>query len=124
MQNSREIYLRLLGYVRPYWKGFALTLAATALAAATEPLFPALMKPLLDNGFGKGDNDWLAWLPLAIIGIFVLRGVAGFFAGYGMSWVSTRVTTELRQLMFERLMRLPTSYFDAHASSMPATRIA
>ncbi len=124
MQNSREIYLRLLGYVRPYWKGFALTLAATALAAATEPLFPALMKPLLDNGFGKGDNDWLAWLPLAIIGIFVLRGVAGFFAGYGMSWVSTRVTTDLRQLMFERLMRLPTSYFDAHASSVPATRIA
>jgi subfamily B ATP-binding cassette protein MsbA len=124
VQNSREIYLRLLGYVRPYWKGFALTLAATALAAATEPLFPALMKPLLDNGFGKGDNDWLAWLPLAIIGIFVLRGVAGFFAGYGMSWVSTRVTTDLRQLMFERLMRLPTSYFDAHASSVPATRIA
>ncbi len=124
MQNSREIYLRLLGYVRPYWKGFALTLGATALAAATEPLFPALMKPLLDNGFGKGDNDWLAWLPLAIVGIFVLRGVAGFFAGYGMSWVSTRVTTDLRQLMFERLMRLPTSYFDAHASSVPATRIA
>jgi subfamily B ATP-binding cassette protein MsbA len=124
VQNSREIYLRLLGYVRPYWKGFALTLAATALAAATEPLFPALMKPLLDNGFGKGDNAWLAWLPLAIIGIFVLRGVAGFFAGYGMSWVSTRVTTDLRQLMFERLMRLPTSYFDAHASSVPATRIA
>ncbi len=124
MQNSREIYVRLLGYVRPYWKGFALTLAATALAAATEPLFPALMKPLLDKGFGKGDNDWLTWLPLAIIGIFVLRGVAGFFAGYGMSWVSTRVTTDLRQLMFERLMRLPTSYFDAYASSVPATRIA
>jgi subfamily B ATP-binding cassette protein MsbA len=122
--NSRALYLRLLGHVRPYWKGFALTLAATALAAATEPLFPALMKPLLDNGFGKGDNDWLAWLPLAIVGIFVLRGVAGFFAGYGMSWVSTRVTTDLRQLMFERLMRLPTSYFDAHASSVPATRIA
>jgi subfamily B ATP-binding cassette protein MsbA len=124
VQNSREIYVRLLGYVRPYWKGFALTLAATALAAATEPLFPALMKPLLDKGFGKGDNDWLTWLPLAIIGIFVLRGVAGFFAGYGMSWVSTRVTTDLRQLMFERLMRLPTSYFDAYASSVPATRIA
>ncbi|MDP1735624.1 MAG: lipid A export permease/ATP-binding protein MsbA, partial [Sulfuritalea sp.] len=103
---------------------FALTLAATVLAAATEPLFPALMKPLLDKGFGQGGNDWLAWLPLAIIGIFILRGVAGFFASYGMSWVSNRVITDLRQLMFERLMRLPTSYFDAHASSVPATRIA
>ncbi|MCF8175088.1 MAG: lipid A export permease/ATP-binding protein MsbA [Burkholderiaceae bacterium] len=124
MQDSRDLYLRLLGHVRPHWKGFAMTLAATVLAAATEPLFPALMKPLLDNGFGKGGNDWMAWLPLAIIGIFVLRGFAGFLAGYGMSWVSNRVITDLRQLMFERLMRLPTSYFDAHASSVPATRIA
>ncbi len=124
MHSSRELYLRLLSHVRPHWKGFVLTLAATALAAATEPLFPALMKPLLDKGFGQGDQGWLAWLPLAIVGIFVLRGVAGFFASYGMSWVSNRVITDLRQLMFERLMRLPASYFDAHASSVPATRIA
>ncbi|MCM2307894.1 MAG: lipid A export permease/ATP-binding protein MsbA [Sulfuritalea sp.] len=124
MHNSRELYLRLLSHVRPHWKGFVLTLAATALAAATEPLFPALMKPLLDKGFGQGEQGWLAWLPLAIVGIFVLRGVAGFFASYGMSWVSNRVITDLRQLMFERLMRLPASYFDAHASSVPATRIA
>ncbi len=124
MTGSRELYLRLLSHVRPHWKGFALTLAATALAAATEPLFPALMKPLLDKGFGQGEQGWLAWLPLAIVGIFVLRGVAGFLAGYGMSWVSNKVITDLRQLMFERLMRLPASYFDAHASSIPATRIA
>ena len=124
MQDSRDLYLRLLGHVRPHWKGFVLTLAATALAAATEPLFPALMKPLLDKGFGQGGNEWLAWLPLAIIGIFALRGVAGFLSSYGMSWVSNRVITDLRQLMFERLMHLPTSYFDAHASSVPATRIA
>ncbi len=124
MTNSRDLYLRLLGHVRPHWKGFVLTLAATALAAATEPLFPALMKPLLDKGFGQGDQGWLAWLPLAIVGIFILRGVAGFFASYGMSWVSNKVITDLRQLMFERLMRLPASYFDAHASSVPATRIA
>jgi len=124
MHSSRDLYLRLLGHVRPHWKGFVLTLAATALAAATEPLFPALMKPLLDKGFGQGEQGWLAWLPLAIVGIFLLRGVAGFLAGYGMSWVSNRVITDLRQLMFERLMRLPAAYFDAHASSVPATRIA
>jgi subfamily B ATP-binding cassette protein MsbA len=124
VDNSRDLYLRLLSHVRPHWKGFALTLAATALAAATEPLFPALMKPLLDMGFSQNPSTWITWMPLAIVGIFLLRGVAGFFASYGMSWVSVRVITDLRQLMFERLMRLPTSYFDAHASSVPATRIA
>ena len=124
MQDSRTLYLRLLGHVRPHWKGFALTLAATALAAMTEPLFPALMKPLLDKGFSPEGDRWLLWMPAAIVGIFVLRGVAGFFAGYGMSWVSNRVITDLRQAMFERLTRLPTSYFDQHSSSVPITRIA
>jgi subfamily B ATP-binding cassette protein MsbA len=124
VQDSRALYLRLLGHVRPHWKGFALTLAATALTAATDPLFPALMKPLLDKGFGQNASPWLAWLPLGIVGIFVLRGIAGFLASYGMSWVSNRVITDIRRLMFERLMHLPTSYFDAHASSVPATRIA
>jgi subfamily B ATP-binding cassette protein MsbA len=124
VQDSRTLYLRLLGHVRPHWKGFALTLAATALAAMTEPLFPALMKPLLDKGFSPEGDRWLLWMPAAIVGIFVLRGVAGFFAGYGMSWVSNRVITDLRQAMFERLTRLPTSYFDQHSSSVPITRIA
>lgn len=124
MKASRDLYFRLLEHVRPHWKGFALTLAATALAAATEPLFPALMKPLLDQGFGHAGHEWLAWLPAAIVGIFVLRGGLGFFASYGMSWVSNRVITDLRQLMFERLMRMPTSYFDRQASSIPITRIA
>ena len=124
MQDSRTLYLRLLGYVRPHWKGFALTLTATGIAAATEPLFPALMKPLLDKGFSTEGQEWLFWMPAAIVGIFVLRGTAGFFAGYGMSWVSNRVITDLRQAMFARLVRLPTSYFDAHASAVPITRIA
>ncbi len=122
--NSRTLYLRLMGYVRPYWKGFALTLAATVVAAATEPLFPALMKPLLDRGFSSDGQAWLVWAPAAIVGIFILRGVAGFLAGYGMSWVSNRVITDLRQAMFERLTRLPAGYFDGHPSSVPITRIA
>ncbi len=124
MSDNRALFLRLLSYVRPHWKGFALALSATAVAAATEPLFPALLKPLLDKGFVPGGNSWMAWLPLAIVGIFVLRGITGFLSSYGMSWVANRVITDLRQKMFERLMRLPTSYFDANSSSLPITRIA
>ncbi len=124
MPDNRTLFFRLLGYVRPHWKGFALALAATAVAAATEPLFPALLKPLLDNGFVSGGSEWLVWMPLAVVGIFVLRGLTGFLASYGMSWVANRVITDLRRLMFERLVHMPTSYFDAHSSAVPITRIA
>ena len=62
--TSKEVYLRLLGHVRPYWKLFVLALVAMIGMAATEPLFPALMKPLLDKGFSgrrATTSIWRRW---------------------------------------------------------------
>lgn len=123
MQSSGAIYRRLLGHVKPYWKGFVLTLAATGLAAATEPLFPALLKLLLDEGFRVKEGSWLVLAPAAVIGVFMVRGTSGFLASYGMSWVSNKVVADLRNAMFAQLIRLPTSYFDAGSSSTPITKI-
>ena len=122
--TSREIYLRLLGHVRPYWRVFALGLVVMVGVAATEPLFPALMKPLLDKGFTGAPRDNLYLAPLAIIGIFLVRGVLGYIASYAFSWVANRVITDLRSQMFARLVCLPSSYHLAHPSSVPVTKIA
>ena len=51
--TSRELYLRLLTYVRPYWKAFLAALACMGVASLAEPVFPAIMKSLLDDGFSK-----------------------------------------------------------------------
>ena len=56
--NSRELYFRLLGYVRPYYKVFAVAVLGMVLAAATEPLFPALIKLLLDGASASGGPSW------------------------------------------------------------------
>ncbi|MEW5889169.1 MAG: lipid A export permease/ATP-binding protein MsbA [Pseudomonadota bacterium] len=122
--SSKELYFRLLGYVRPYWRYLAFAVLAMAGTAATEPLFPALMKPLLDTGFSSGGGDHLILIPLAIVGIFVARGILGYLASYGMSWVANRVITDLRAQMYQRLIRLPASYFQRHPSSVPMTRIS
>jgi subfamily B ATP-binding cassette protein MsbA len=122
--SSKELYFRLLGYVRPYWRYLAFAVLAMAGTAATEPLFPALMKPLLDKGFNAGGGDHLILIPLAIVGIFVARGILSYLASYGMSWVANRVITDLRARMYQRLIRLPASYFHRHPSSVPMTRIS
>ena len=57
--TDREVYLRLLGYVRPYWRMFLLALVGMVLTAAAEPLFPALMRPLLDSKYDLSNTDWL-----------------------------------------------------------------
>lgn len=121
--NSAQMYARLLSFVRPYWKAFALAILAMVILAATEPLFPALMKPLLDKGFsGKPRNDlWLA--PLAIVGIFIVRGFLSFAGGYLMAWVSNRVVLDLRVAMFDRALRLPTRYYDNQSTGALMSRI-
>jgi subfamily B ATP-binding cassette protein MsbA len=123
--SSRALYFRLLQYVRPYLKVVLLSLLATAVMAATEPLFPALLKPLLDKGFvpdGGFENPIL--IPFAIVGVFLLRGVFNYFSSYGFSWVSNRVIADIREEMFRRMVNLPSSYFQKFASNVPLTKIA
>ena len=123
-QTSRELYLRLLGYLRPYWKAFSLSVAGMVLTAATEPMFPALMKPLLDGSFVKKDAAALVWVPAAIIGLFLIRGVLTYLTSYALSWVSNRMILDLRNDLFQRLLSLPTRYFDNHSSGELISKVA
>jgi len=122
--GSAALYARLLSFVRPYWKGFALALVCMVLLAATEPLFPALMKPLLDKGFSGQARDDLWIAPIAIIGIFLLRGILSFSTGYLMAWVTNHVVMDLRIAMFDKVLRLPTRYFDNQSTGALMSRIS
>jgi len=124
--SSATLYRRLLGYVRPYRRAFALSVLGMVAAAATEPLFPALMKPLLDGGFGAGKSLPLAPAGFAalLVGIFVLRGLLTFSSSYFLAWVSNRVVLDLRAAMFARLVRFPARYFDDHSSGALLSKIA
>lgn len=103
----------------------ALSLLATGILAATEPLFPALLRPLLDKGFaheGGFQNPLL--IPFGIVAVFIVRGVFNYLSSYGFSWISNRVITDIREEMFARMVQLPASYFQKHGSSVPLTKIA
>ncbi|WP_303785831.1 lipid A export permease/ATP-binding protein MsbA [Azovibrio restrictus] len=123
--NGKELYLRLLTYVRPYWKAFALAMLCMALSALAEPAFPALLKYLLDDGFAsqQGSYDFLIY-PAALFAIFFVRAVIGFAADYLMHWVSQNVIAELRQAMFAQMIRLPTQYFCDNASGRMMSRVS
>jgi subfamily B ATP-binding cassette protein MsbA len=110
--NSKDLYLRLLRYVKPYWRIFALSILGTLLLAITEPMLPALLKPLLDGSFVEKDPQIITLIPLLLIGIFIIRGLAGFMGAVTMKWVAHRVVMDLRAEMFQKLLKLPTRYFD------------
>ena len=122
--KSRVLYLRLLRYVAPYWRMFALSLLTMVLVAATEPLFPALMKPLLDGSFVNKDATTIRLIPFALVGLFLVRGVFGFASDYALNWVSNRVVLDLRAEMFGRLVSLPTRYYDDASSGALISKLA
>jgi len=112
--------LQRFARVGPYFRSGKAAIAAAGLAAlvgaATEPLIPALMQPLLDKGFaGQSLPLWV--IPLVIVGLFAVRGVAGFVAQYGLTWAANRAVQQMRQAMFEHLMRAEPGLFSRHSSS-------
>ena len=121
--SSRALYLRLMGYVRPYWRVFAVSVATMALAAATEPVLPALMKPLLDVTLVARNHTNAYLVPLAIVGIFVVRGVLGFLSSYTLAWVSNKVVLDLRNALFARMLTLPTRYYDDNNSATLVSKV-
>jgi len=123
VKHSLAIYRRLMGYTRPYLRGFALAIAGLVVAAATEPLFPALMKPLLDQGFVEKTGIEVWFVPTAIIGIFVVRGIATFTSNYALSWVANKVLADMRKEMFAHMLRLPASDFEREASGLLISKI-
>ncbi|MSQ55545.1 MAG: lipid A export permease/ATP-binding protein MsbA [Betaproteobacteria bacterium] len=124
--DSRALYLRLLSHVRPHAKVFALAVLGMIAAAATEPLFPALLKPLLDGGFAAGEKPLFPPLlfAAALVGIFVLRGLLTFTSAYFLAWVSNRLVLDLRAAMFARLVRMPARFFDDNSSGAILSKVA
>ncbi len=116
-------YRRLLTYAWPYKWAFLLAVIGMAVLALTATGFAALMKPLMDEGFVNKDMAAIRRIPVLLVGLFVLRGVASFFATYMLTWVGRKVTLDLRNEMFAHLMDLPSTFYDANSSGGLVARL-
>ena len=112
----KERLARLAPYFRTSIKGFVLAFVGAAVAAATEPLIPQLLKVLLDNGVQRGQLA-LWQVPVGIIGLFAVRGLAGFVSQYGLAWAAARGSTAMRVAMFDRLLDARPEIFTRHTAS-------
>ena len=107
---------RLWPYVRHSRAGLMAAVAGALVTATTEPMIPALMNRLLDQGFAK--NELPLWMvPAAIIGLFALRSGSGFIAQYGLAWTANRAVLALRDGMFTRLLASEPALFSKQTAS-------
>ncbi|MFL9922935.1 lipid A export permease/ATP-binding protein MsbA [Herbaspirillum lusitanum] len=104
-------FIRLLRMHKPYRMRLMMAFLAMAVTAATEPVVPYIFQVLLDKGF-VGKPAFSLWLvPVAVIGIFVIRGISTFGSSYLMTWVTTRILNEVRAKMFARMLDFPLSFY-------------
>ena len=116
MPTFLQRFARLLPYIRNSRAGLAAALLGALVTAVTEPMIPALMNRLLDQGFSKGQLPlWM--VPVAIIGLFALRSASGFVAQYGIAWTANRAVLQLREGMFARLLASAPALFSRQTAS-------
>jgi subfamily B ATP-binding cassette protein MsbA len=111
-ESSVLLYRRLFSYAIVYWEIFVLSIIGMVIVAGASTAFPALMQPMMDDSFVKRDPETIKWIPIALIGVFVVRMIGAFVSGYGMSVIGRNVIRELRFEMFSRLLSLPKSFYD------------
>ena len=123
MPTLLQRFARITPYFRDGRAGLVVAFIGSLVGAATEPLIPELMKPLLDQGFAAGQLAlWM--VPVAIVGIFALRGVAGFVAQYALSWAAYRGVQDLREALFQRILSAqPAMFAQRSASSLTNTLV-
>ena len=116
MPTLLQRFARITPYFRHARVGLVVAFIGSLVGAATEPLIPELMKPLLDQGFSAGKLAlWM--VPVAIVSIFALRGAAGFVAQYALSWAAYRGVQDLREALFQRILTAQPAMFGRHSAS-------
>jgi len=121
MKDGYKIYLRLLVYGKPYWPMFSIGVIAMLLFAVTDTGFAFLIKTLTDSFAGTGTaydtNQIKVILPVAVIIIFIIRGVSGFFSVYNIAWIGRQVIKLLRGEIYQKFLNLPTQFLDQKSNA-------
>lgn len=110
------LYRRLLRYVQPYWRMFIISIVCMVVLAATSPAVAALLKPMMDGAFLNKDPRTIVMVPVLFVLLFAVRGVADFVSGAALHWVASRVVMDMRTDMFQRLLSLPSHFYDHHVT--------
>lgn len=128
MHNDKDLstwqtFRRLWPTIAPFKAGLIVAGIALILNAASDTFMLSLLKPLLDDGFGKTDRSVLLWMPLVVIGLMILRGITSYISSYCISWVSGKVVMTMRRRLFGHMMGMPVAFFDKQSTGTLLSRI-
>ena len=108
----KDVYRRLIGYLRPYWKQVAFAYVSVLFASLLNLYIPQILKDAIDQGIGGQRASALFAAAGWILGIAVVRGVAAYGQRYYGEWLTHRVAYDLRNHFYNATQRLPFAFHD------------
>ncbi|OOG38278.1 lipid A export permease/ATP-binding protein MsbA [Rhodanobacter sp. C05] len=121
--ESWRVYKRLLGYSARYWPIGLVAMVGMAADGGGLALFTNLLKTMIDGLFVRKDPYLIFWMPIWIIGIFLVRSCGTFVSDYGISYIGRHVVQKMRHDVFAAYLRLPASFFGGESSGQQISRI-
>lgn len=115
--------MRLVRYVRPYRVRFVVAFVCSGMVAGLSGAYAWLVRPVLDGIFIEKNEGLLLALPLALLGVAVLKACFSYGQAYLVSYVGNRVITDIRQELFQHLMRLTVGFHDMNTSGRLVSRV-
>ena len=121
--STLQTFKRLWPTIKPFKAGLVVSGIALVLNALADSGLIYLLKPLLDDGFGKANHSFLKIMAFVVVGMIILRGVTNFISNYCLAWVSGKVVMTMRRRLFKHLMFMPVSFFDRNSTGKLLSRI-
>jgi len=118
-----NLYRRLLELIKPYWIKLALAMVCMLFVSLLTSAQAFLVKPALDDIFLKRDEKTLFFLPMAIILLFLLKGLFDYGQAYLMNYVGLRIVADLREKLYHHIQRLSLSFFTKTSTGTIISRI-
>jgi len=114
--TNKEIYLRLLGYSRPYLWRIVLSLIFSLVVAGSDLAYINLIEPLVDKIIAAGNRDLAYLVPIVIIGLAISKGIGRFYQEYYIKTAGQLVVQDLRNGLFSQSMHLSMGF---HVNEAP-----
>ena len=121
--STSQTFKRLWPMISPFKSGLFVAAVALIFNALADSGLIYMLKPLLDDGFGKADHSFLKLMAFVVVGMIMLRGVTNFISSYCLAWVSGKVVMIMRRRLFKHLMFMPVSFFDRNSTGKLLSRI-
>jgi len=121
--TNKEIYLRLIGYSRPYLWRIVLSMIFSLVVAGTDVSFVNFIEPLVDKIITAGNHQLVYLVPVIIIGLALAKGVGRFFQEYYVKTAGQLVVQDLRNNLFKKSMQLSMAFHVNQSSGMLTSKV-